>query len=338
MGYTIRAMLVTTLVVTALPAVAAELTEEAALEQAFRVAVERVTPSLVAVTVKWKPGGERVQAGPVTVFRRGPGPVCGVIVDADGAIITSDFNVDENAEKVTVKLSDGREFEAKVLGRDTGRGLRLLKIDAKDLPVPRFLPKKDIRVGQWALAVGIGKDAKKPKLSVGIVSADERIQGRAIQIDAQTNPSNYGGPLLDLEGRLVGIITPLTVAGTRGGVVISDTGVGFAAHAGDVLGNLDRLKKGETVRPAFLGIRFDASRMKGGARVIEVLKDTGAEKAGIKPDDVIVEFNGEEINHSFKLLHAIGKCHVDDEVKFKVKRNGAVVELTATLGGRPENP
>jgi serine protease Do len=316
----------------------AEQSEEAAEEQAFRAAVDKVAPSLVAIAVKWKTGAERVQMGPVTVFTRGPGPVCGLIVDADGAIITSDFNVDENVEKIAVTLSDGRRFEAKLLGRDAGRGLRLLHIDAEDLPVPAFLPKRDIRVGQWALAVGIGKDPKEPKLSAGIVSANDRIQGRAIQIDAQTNPSNFGGPLLDVDGRVMGVITPLSSQGTRRGFVMSDTGIGFAAHVSDVLRNLDRLKKGETVRPAFLGIRFDPMQMKGGARVREVLKDTGADAAGIKSDDIITEFNGETINHSFKLLHVIGRCQVGDEVKFKVKRGDDVLELTATLGGWPETP
>jgi serine protease Do len=316
----------------------ADMSEEEALEQTFRKAVERVTPSLAAITVEWKTGSERVQVRPGVTFRRGPGPVSGFIVDADGTIVTSDFNVDEYAQKITVTLADGRSFEAKMTGRDAGRGLRLLKIDAKGLPVPGFVPKKEIRVGQWALAVGVGKSAKEPRLSLGIVSADDRIQGRAIQIDAQTNPANYGGPVLDIQGRVMGIITPLTAAGTRGGVVMSDTGVGFAAHAADLQRNLEEMKKGKTIRPAFLGIRFDPSQIKGGARVIEVLADHGAEEAGIKADDIITEFNGEKIDHSFKLLHVIGRCQVGDEVKFTVKRGDETLELTATLGERPETP
>jgi len=314
------------------------LAEETALEGVFAAAVKRAGPSVVSITVEWNPGKKFVPPAPGRPgFERGTGPVAGVIISPDGLIVTSDFNVNADAKRVMVKLGDSREFEAKLLGRDVSRGLQLLQIDAKGLPVPPFAEDSRIRVGRWALVCGVGETPADPSLSVGIVSATDRLQGRAIQIDASTNPSNYGGPLVDIEGRVMGIVTPLTPAGTGGGVMLSDSGVGFAVPVSDVLEHLAKLKAGETIRSAFLGIRFDTRTMSGGAKVVEVLKDTGAAAAGIRPGDLIVEFNGEPIQTSFKLLHAIGRCRVDDVVKFTVVRDGKRIERTATMGARPES-
>jgi serine protease Do len=313
--------------------------EEPALETVFAAAVRKVAPSVVSIRVEWKPGKETVLAsGGLRPFKRGVGPVTGVIVGADGLVVTSDFNVTSDAKSVKVRLADGREFEAKVLGRDFSRGLQLLQIDVKDLPAPRFAESAGMKVGRWALTCGVGEDSSGLALSVGIVSATERIAGRVMQLDASTNPSNYGGPVVDVEGNVMGIITTLMPAGSNEGILLYDSGVGFAVPAADVLKTLGKLHLGEDIHPVFLGIRFDARKMAGGAAVIEVLRDTGAATAGIRPRDVIIQFNSEPIDTSFKLLHAIGRCHVDDVVRFKVIRDGKELELTATLGARPERP
>jgi len=251
-------------------------------------------------------------------------------------------NVSSDAESATVRLpNDPRVLQAEILGRDVSRGIQLLKIPAKDLVVPEFARDESVKVGRWALACGVGEGtgaggSALPSLSVGIISATERIAGRAIQIDASTNPANYGGPLIDIEGRVVGIITPLTHAGSREGISYYDSGIGFAVPVSDILKQLTKLKTGKVIRPAFLGIQFDTRHLAGGAKVVKVLPGTSAEKAGIRAGDLIVQFNNETMHTSFKLLHAIGRCRVDDVVKFKVVREGKEMELTATLGARPE--
>src|SRR5204862_4223199 len=100
---------------------------------------------------------------------------------------------------------------AKLLGRDETRRLCLLKVDGvSDLAAPEFVPRSEVKVGQWAIAVGVGFGAKEPALSAGIISATSRISGKAVQTDANTSPANYGGPLIDLDGRVLGICVPLS--------------------------------------------------------------------------------------------------------------------------------
>ena len=307
-----------------------------ALEHAFAAAVKHVAPSLVSIEVAWKPGKAVIPAAAGRLpFQRGTGPFAGVVISPDGLVVTSDFNVNADVQKVTVTLADGRSLPAEVLGVDVSRGIQLLRIDAKGLPVPDFAQNGDVKVGRWALACGVS-DTGAATLSVGIVSATERIQGRAIQVDASTNPANYGGPLIDVQGRLMGIVTPITPAGTRAGVTLFDSGIAFAVPIGDVLKQLPKLKAGETIQSAFLGITFDLRKLAGGALVQSVLPNSGAEKAALKTGDVIVEFNGEPIHTAFKLLHVIGKCRVGDTVTFKVERDGKTEDLTATLTARPE--
>ena len=330
-----RCALTLILLVAAAPAIRAQ-EDAAALEQTFAAAARHVAPSLVGITMEWKPGKAALPATPAAPsYVRGNGPVSGVIISADGLIATSDFGVNSDVKSLKVKLADGRTFDGTLLGNDVSRGIQIIRIDAKGLPVPRFAQNGDVRVGRWAIACGFGET---PSLSVGIVSATERIGGRAIQVDASTNPTNYGGAIVDVQGRLMGIITPLTAAGTRAGLQLYDSGIGFAVPIGDIMSNLPRLEAGETVQAAFLGISFDMRKMTGGAYVQQVLKDTGAEKAGILTGDAITEFNGEAIHTPFKLLHVIGKCRVGDTVTFKVLRDGKPVELTATLGPRPTAP
>ncbi len=318
-----------------------------ALQKAFSAAIRKVSPSIVSIKVTWKPG-KRLLGSPIRGrrrYRRSNGPVTGVVLSSRGYIITSDFNVNSDARKVSVTLSGGETFAARILGRDVSRGLQLLAIDSRELKkrkvelaVPSFSLPEDVKVGNWALACGFDPDATLPSLSVGIVSATGRIMGRAIQFDASANPTNYGGPLIDVQGRVVGIITPLVTTGSDKSIRFADSGIAFAVPIPDILKNLRKLRSGQTIRPAFLGIGFDHRVFRGGALVTSVQEGTGAAEAGIKPKDVIVEFNGVSINTVFTLLHQIGSSNVGDVVKFKVLRDGEEIELTATLGPRPEKP
>src|SRR5262249_41731663 len=129
----------------------------------------------------------------------------------DGYIITSTFNFLKRPPVITVVFPDGKRHVAKLLGRDDTRKLCLLKVDGvQSLPVPEFVPRSELKVGQWAVAVGVGYGDGSPALSAGIISAASRISGKAVQTDANTSPANYGGPLVDLDGRVIGVCVPLS--------------------------------------------------------------------------------------------------------------------------------
>ena len=149
---------------------------------------------------------------------------------------------------------------AKVVANDHTRMLTLLKVDAKDLPVPRPFPKDEVRVGQWSLALGRTLDPNPdhpPSVSAGIVSAPDRIWGKAIQTDAKVSPVNYGGPLVALDGRVFGRARAgvhRAGEGETAGVEWYDSGIGFAVPLEDVLAVVPRLKGGKDLRRGLLGI------------------------------------------------------------------------------------
>ncbi len=315
-------------------------TFDEAFDEVLISAGKTASPGVVAIDVKRKtaaPGPAPVPAREMRAFVRGAGPVTGVILTADGYIVTSLFNVEGDVESIKVTLPDGKEQDAEMLGSDRGRNIALLKVKAKGLPVLKVAKADEIHVGQWALALGRSYPGGSANVSLGIVSATNRIAGRAVQTDAAVGPANYGGALVDIEGRLIGILTPLTSSGPSDRAVeYRDSGIGFAVPVVDILAEMDRLKAGEVIQPAFLGIRFDSTQTTGGAQVVEILPGTGAEKAGLKAGDVITEFDGRTIKTTFQLLYAIGSRSSGDEVKFKVKRGEEIIEFTVTLGPRPE--
>ena len=310
-------------------------------DEVMVAAADRISPSVVAVTVKRKTAAPVRPSTPQPErlpFVRGNGPVTGVILTSDGCIITSLFNVTGEVESIKVKLPDGTDVDARLLGSDKARNIALLKVDARGLPVPEMVDAKTVKVGQWVLTLGRSFPGTSANVSLGIVSATNRIAGRAIQTDAAVGPGNYGGAMADVEGRLVAILTPMSYSSRSDGAVgFRGSGIGFAVPVSDILAELDRLKAGEVIKPAFLGIRFNITSIRGGAQVEAVLPGTGAEKAGLKPDDVIIEFDGEPIETPFQLLHAIGSKATGAKVDFKVKRGKKTLTLSVTLGARPDN-
>ena len=140
----------------------------------------------------------------------GTAATTGVVVSADGFVISSAFNFVSRPSSVLVTLFDGRRFPAKIVANDRARMLTLLKIEADGLSVPRVAARKDFRVGQWAIAMGRTYESPLPSLSVGIISALDRIWGRALQTDAKISPANYGGPLVDIRGQVIGVLVPLS--------------------------------------------------------------------------------------------------------------------------------
>ncbi|MBI3857061.1 MAG: trypsin-like peptidase domain-containing protein [Planctomycetes bacterium] len=253
-------------------------------------------------------------------YNRPKGPTSGVIYEADGFILTSRFNVSGTIRKngLKVTLWDGRQFAGELLGSDEQRDIALVRIDAKELPV---LPRAGA-AGQGTLVALLGRspDRSSATVNAGILSATSRMNKTAVQTDAEMNYGNAGGPLITLKGELIGVacnIKPDTVWGQSGGV-------GFACKTAEIDKLLERMKKGEHIaaekRP-FLGIRAgEGNPDVEGIQIVEVMKDSPAEKAGIKKEDVLVELGGMKITDSESLKEALEVRKIGDEVELKVMR------------------
>jgi len=269
-------------------------------------------------------------------FKKAEGPTTGVILSADGYIVTSAWNFESRPTVVTVTTGDGKTTAARLLGIDRAAGLALLKVDRQGLPAATFLDPANTAVGAWAFAVGRALD-KRPDVKYGIISAKNRIEGNAIQTDAATSPSNYGGPLIDLEGHVYGIIVPLGAGGEDANPNWYDSGIGFVAPIPDPQELIRRLGKEDTeLFPAFLGVATDQDRPGPGALVNEVVPDTAAAKAGIQKGDVILAVDGVPVPHAFGLRFEVGRRRAGDKVKLRISRDGKEIELLAELDKRPE--
>src|SRR5438309_2740162 len=205
-------------------------------EKAMKAAAARVYPSVAQIETS---GVSDILGSGAGMFRKGAGPTTSLVVAQDGYIISSAFNFANKPSAIFVSLPGHKErYVAKAIATDTTRMLTLLKIEAKGLPVPETTPKKEIKVGQWSLALGRAWAALDgpPSISTGIVSAIGRIWGKAIQTDAKVSPLNYGGPLVDLHGRVMGVLVPASPRGQdeTAGVEWYDSGIGFAIPLEDI--------------------------------------------------------------------------------------------------------
>ena len=310
-------------------AVAADAKLEALEEQAFKQAAALADPCLVRIETV----GGLEQVGEVLL---GTGPTSGIIVSADGFIISSTFNFVSKPATILVTLADGRRFPAKQVANDKLRLLTLLKIDATGLTPAKAAPRDSVRVGQWAIALGRTFDLTSPSVSVGIISAVNRIWGKAIQTDAKTSPVNYGGALVDIEGRVLGVIAPLSPAGNgeTAGVEWYDGGIGFAIPLEDVYASLDRLKTGTDLLPGLLGITFAGGQSTNVPVIVDRVRyNSPAQQAGLKTNDRIVEADGEKIARVAQLKHVMGRKFGGDSVKLTLKRGDETLNVEAKLVG-----
>lgn len=306
--------------------------------KAFRAAAKKVLPSLVTIESF---GGVSSGQGRIGGIRRqGEGPSTGVVISPDGHIVTSTFNFLQQPPIITVVFADGRRRIAKLLGRDETRKICLLKVDGmKDLPVPQFVPKSEVQVGQWAISVGIGYGDTQPAVSAGIISAASRISGRAVQTDANTSPANYGGPLLDIEGRVIGICVPLSPGSQQAGAGVEwyDSGIGFAVplHGQEKL--LAALMNSETIQSGFLGVQVKPANEDGtGVEISGVQKESAAEQAGLQTGDVIVSVDEQNIVDPAHLKSVVSQHNAGDSITVKVKRGDEDKSFEATLKATPE--
>ena len=306
-----------------------------ATEKAMKAASAKVAPTVVKIETAGgaeligggapKKGGPPVPGGPAV--RKGVGPTTGLIVDPDGFIITSAFNFAHKPTDIFVTIP-GRpqRLVAKVVANDQTRMLTLLKVDAKDLPVPTAFPKKEVEVGLWAMALGRTSDPDTehpPSMSIGIVSATNRIWGKAIQTDAKTSPVNYGGPLVAIDGRVYGVIVPASnrAEGETAGVDVYDGGIGFAVPLEDIVAVLPRLKQGKDLRRGLLGVTPQGTDVYNAAPIIGAIQpDSAASRAGIQVGDKILEINGKKIPNYSTLQHVLGPMYEGDEIAVKVMR------------------
>ena len=261
----------------------------------------------------------------------------GFIFDKDGYIITNN-HVIEGADKIRVKLMDGREFKATIKGRDPMTDLALIKIDSPthDLPALPLGDSNNIRVGDWVMAVG-NPFGLSHTVTVGIISAKGRVIGAGpyddfLQTDASINPGNSGGPLVNLNGEVVGI---------NSAIVASGQGIGFAIPSNMAKSIIPQLKEKGTVVRGMLGVQIqvvtpELAKSFGlkeplGALVAEVNPDSPAAKIGLQRGDIITEFNGTPIKEMHELPRLVANTPPGSSASLKVLRQGKEKTFTVTI-------
>ena len=264
------------------------------------------------------------------------GPTTGIIYSADGYIITSSFNFVRDPVLISVTLADGRRLAAELVARDQVRKIALLKIDAEGLAVPTWCEPGDVRVGQWAIALGLGFGGERPSITVGIVSAVGRMLNNAIQTDAKLSPANYGGLVCDIHGRILGIGVPMAQRpGELAGIELYDSGVGFAVPKERVDEIVAVLKTGESFYRGWLGIQVQP-RSKGAVVIRNVADPSPMHAAGIRPGDKIRGANGKPIKHFGHLVKALYMLPAGERVYLHIERDGREFGTVVTLARNTE--
>lgn len=279
--------------------------------RAFRAAAARVQPSLVTIE---SIGGVGTRPGEIGGIRRqGEGNTTGVVLSADGYVVTSTFNFIDRPTVIIVVTGDGVRHRARMMGRDDSRKICLLKMDVRgetQLQAASIAGVDSIRVGQWAVSVGVGYGDQNPAISTGIISATNRVGGRAVQTDANISPANYGGPLIDIHGDVIGICVPLNPQSQAigAGVEWYDSGIGFAIPIGDAESLIDRLKDPETrIYPAFLGIKTVPNPKGPGLYVQETVAGSAAADAGVVAGDIVVELDDRDASDLLLLRQILNR-------------------------------
>lgn len=266
-------------------------------------------------------------------------PVSGVIVDPAGYIVSSAFNFKNQPSSILVELADGTRKTAKIVSRNHSRQLVLLKVDVETpMPMPRVATKSSLRVGQWAITVGRTLPGDEINMTVGIVSAKERIWGRAVQTDANVSPANYGGALVDVTGAIVGVLVPLSPTSSEvlAGAEWYDSGIGFAVPMEDILASLARWKEGDLHR-GLLGIALQGSDEYGTEPVVALSRPKSpARDAGIVADDKILRLNGKRVRRQVELRHVLGPLYAGDHVTVTYQRGDETFEKDIELTDKLE--
>jgi serine protease Do len=270
---------------------------------------------------------------------RASGVGSGFIISSDGYVLTN-AHVVANATEVTVKLTDRREFKAKVVGADRRTDVALLKVDAKNLPAVRIGNPENLRTGEWVAAIG-SPFGLENTVTAGIVSAKARSLPSEnyvpfIQTDVAINPGNSGGPLFNLSGEVVGINSQ--IYSQSGGYM----GLSFSIPIDVAMRVTDQLQKfgkashgriGVVIQPVTRDLADSFGMAKAtGALVSSVEADGPAAKAGVQPGDVVLAVNGKEVDQSNELPRIVGEMRPGTRATFKVWRQGATRDISISLG------
>ncbi|HEY2954273.1 MAG TPA: Do family serine endopeptidase [Candidatus Eisenbacteria bacterium] len=325
-------------------------------ESPFVSVVQRALPAVVFVDVRKRTTGGDSDDPQDELFRRFfgegrrprtlPTSGSGFIIDREGRILTNNHVV-RDANEINVTLNDKRTFKAKVVGTDPETDVAVIQIEGEDLPVLPLGDSDKIQVGDWAIAMGNPLGELRGSVTVGIISARGRsnlnIWGGTpsyqdfIQTDASINFGNSGGPLCNIRGEAIGINTAINPSGQ---------GIGFAIPINLVKHVADQLVAHGEVKRAWLGVQLAeltpelaegfGIRGDGGVVIQEVIKDQPAERAGLRRNDVIVEFEGKPVADVQKFRLKVADMPIGQKVALVVLRDGKRVPLTLTLGSRPE--
>ncbi len=301
-------------------------------EQAIQAAAERVTNSLVQIQCVG--GRQRVEG-----LSLGDGPGTGLIVSPDGLIITSQFHFARNPNAILVTLPSGERLAARRVATDSSRGLVLLKVElplgSRPLAVPSLASVASARPGAWALAIGRTFDSDAVNVSVGVISATDRIWGKAIQTDAKISPSNYGGALVDIAGRVWGLLVPLSPGreGNVAGAAWYDSGIGFAIPYEAIRKILPRLARGEDLQSGFLGVSLVSEQNLFGIvpQIQRVHPGSPAATAGLEKGDRIVAVDRQPVATIAELKYQLKPHLAGDEVELLIERNSAQLGKTCVL-------
>jgi len=273
----------------------------------------------------------------------------GFIISPDGYVVTNNHVISAGVQgatvdEITVTLTNGKEYKARLVGHDDTADLAVLKIEGGPFPFVKFGNSQNARVGDWVIAIGnpfgIGSS-----VTAGIISALHRTTelggafDRFIQTDASINRGNSGGPMFDMQGNVIGINSQ--ILSPSGGNV----GIGFAIPAEEAQPVVEALMKGQTIKRGYMGVSIqpwndDLSKSLGvapntGALIASVTPDSPAAKAGFKPGDVVMKVNGQDVTADQSLSYLVANLKPGARVPFDVLRSGRRVTLTVTLGTRP---
>ena len=321
-----------------------------ALQTTLAKAADRVAPSVVMIMCERDRTQDRAANPSVQrrltfgrqaadgYFQRPGAAVTGVVISDDGLIATAGYNVAGKLRKIWVVGADGRKRSATLLGSDPNIDLRLIKVEdhaglrkAEFADSEAMVPGRMVALVSRSVASDSGVD-----VAFGIVSAVDRKRKQAMQISTRMNYGNVGGAVIDLEGRVVAIAAHLSNASSTG----QNSGVGFAAPIHMLNSSRDVMVSGKDIpriKSPFLGVRGSREQAEGekGVKIQEVLKGMAAERSGLKNNDVILIFNGVEINDFMTLAEEIGKLSVGDEILVTVRREGWEKDFRIKVGARP---
>ncbi len=316
----------------------------------FADLVSKLQPAVVNISTKAKVpvaiqinpfSGER---SPVLQEQEGGGS--GFFISSDGYLVTNNHVISSESGQVvnsmTVTLADGKEYKARLIGRDVQSDLAVLKVDATDTPFVKFGRSSDMRAGDWVVAIGnplgIGSS-----VTAGIISAVQRNFGagaydRFIQTDTAINRGNSGGPLFDMNGNVIGINNRLIGPGVN-------IGLNFAIPSDSAVPVVEALRRGATPTRGYLGVGLGPVD-EDTAAALGLAKDRGefigtiqpgqpAEKAGLKIGDVVVKVNGQEVTPNNTLSYVVSNLKPGTRIPIEVIRDGKRMTLNAVVGTRP---